>query len=149
MNFFSEPVLKFESAEHDEMLIDSASAPTQAILGMLPLPNRRGGYSYSISATEWTEYTSPLANPRTNFYIDSAGDPISTTYNQLSMANSEMPVADAGENCVTNQIRSSDAAISAVSAAEQALNGSDDLSNEIILSQEQKHVLDLVRAGQK
>lgn len=66
---------QFYYAPDHDMIIDSA----ETILGM-PSPNHpRPRYSYPISATEWTEYTSPLSKPRANFYIDSTGDRLQPT----------------------------------------------------------------------
>ena len=71
-----EPDLVYDAAEHDDMIIDSKTTPTQMILGMPSSPKQcpRVRHSYPVSTTEWTEYTSPLKNPQVNFYIDSTGD---------------------------------------------------------------------------
>jgi hypothetical protein len=75
VTFVSVPKIKFNASDDDEMTIDSTIVPTQTILGLPSTPKRsRLRYSYPVSATEWTEYASPLSKPGVNFYIDSTGD---------------------------------------------------------------------------
>jgi len=140
------------------MIIDPSPAPTQTILGMSSSPNQRCHvrHSYPASTTEWTEYTSPLRNPQVNFYFDSTGDrsrPMSKSHHEqlgLFSENHTYPLmADASEALITDKINSSNTSSNSVLATKQTTIGTNTPSNDIILSPEQKHVLDLVRSGKK
>jgi hypothetical protein len=150
----SDPI--YNPSEHDEMITDSSTFPTRTILGMSSSSNQpRLRYSYPVSAVEWTEYTSPLMHHKVNFYIDSTGDrsqPMSMSHHQLLFYRNYMcySAADASETRISNTISSCDTTSNIVSATGQNTGERNDIpSNDIILSPEQKHVLDLVRAGKK
>jgi hypothetical protein len=58
-------------------------------------------------------------------------------------------MADASEARITDKINSSNTSSNSVLATEQTTGGTNTPSNDILLSPEQKHVLDLVRAGKR
>lgn len=109
-------------------------------------PRTRPRYSYPASATEWTEYTSPLLNAKDNFVIDVVGDrsrqsgPSFNEPRDLSARKDPLnPVpAATAPAALTNSM----------SAVKEAQAGLSD-ATAIKLSAEQQHVLDLVRSGQK
>jgi hypothetical protein len=145
---------KYDASEKDETIIDPTISSSQAILGMSSSPNRaRPRYSYPVSATEWTEYTSPLLNPRVNFYIDSTGDrsqPTGISRHKPLACRIKHTAIDVCDARITSEISSVDQTTNTVLTTGQATSGSGDVpSNDITLSPEQKHVLDLVQAGKK
>lgn len=105
----------------------------------------RPRYSYPVSATEWTEYNSPLANAKNNFVVNVVGDRSRQSRPSCNeMRNSSgvfppkhLPAATAPVAPANN-----------VSAIEDAQPGVPDVP-VIKLSTEQQHVLDLVRSGRK
>lgn len=58
-------------------------------------------------------------------------------------------MVDASQARIADKITSSNMSSNSVLATEQAICGTNPPSNDIVLSPEQKHVLDLVRAGKK
>lgn len=136
----------------------SKSSPAR-ILGQPSTPIRsRTRYSYPISDTEWTEYTSPLQSRELGFFVDSVGDrsllpsmfPCHECFTENIIATGFLDVEED-----LHSDNSADAPTlvghdSPVPNPPKATNPPENVPHDQIrLSPEQQHVLDLVREGRK
>lgn len=130
--------------------MENHTQPNAQILGdTLPSTRSRprSRYSYPTSASEWTEYKSPIRKPELNFFIDSVGDqsmradiiasiPIPTSPNSLEELDpnriKDTPSHRSKNSPLCGEIRTSLTALP-----------------EIQLSPEQIHVLNLVKSGRR
>jgi len=110
-------------------------------------PRRSRPRHYPESATEWTEYNSPLLNPQINFCIDVVGD---RSPQSNASCNEPRDSSSRGVHSLT-PIPGNSASVAATGDTLVDKDPKPGLADVpvIKLSPEQQHVLDLVRSGQK
>lgn len=120
-------------------------------------------YSYPISDTEWTEYVSPLQTCELGFFVDSVGDRTLLTgkyLRRISLASNSLKSNTAldedsqyddadDRTLVGGQDELGLLSSPAHAAASPPPIRNSTIPTQIKLSQEQQHVLDLVRGGQR